>query len=80
MQMKQICSGLLQKQGEDDLMFVSCTICLTTFFNNSSVCNPLDVVPDIITCGKPLGNGHPMAVVITSKEIADSLGEFNSSV
>jgi len=38
----------------------------------------LDVIPDIVTCGKPLGNGHPMAVVITTKEISNSLEEFSS--
>jgi len=37
-----------------------------------------DAVPDIVTCGKPLGNGHPMAVVLTTKEIAESLNEFAS--
>lgn len=31
-----------------------------------------DVVPDIVTMGKPMGNGHPIAAVITTKEIADS--------
>lgn len=30
------------------------------------------VVPDIVTMGKPLGNGHPMAAVVTTKAIADS--------
>lgn len=30
------------------------------------------VVPDIVTLGKPIGNGHPMAAVITTKEIAKS--------
>ncbi len=30
------------------------------------------VVPDIITLGKPIGNGHPLAAVITSPEIARS--------
>ena len=33
------------------------------------------VVPDIITIGKPVGNGHPLAVVITSKEIAQSFNQ-----
>jgi 4-aminobutyrate aminotransferase-like enzyme len=28
------------------------------------------VLPDIVTLGKPIGNGHPMAAVITTKEIA----------
>ncbi len=30
------------------------------------------VVPDIVTLGKPIGNGHPMAAVITTPDIADS--------
>jgi 4-aminobutyrate aminotransferase-like enzyme len=30
------------------------------------------VVPDIVTLGKPIGNGHPLAAVITTREIADS--------
>jgi 4-aminobutyrate aminotransferase-like enzyme len=31
-----------------------------------------NVVPDIVTLGKPIGNGHPMAAVICTPEIADS--------
>jgi 4-aminobutyrate aminotransferase-like enzyme len=30
------------------------------------------VVPDIVTMGKPLGNGHPLAAVVTTPEIAES--------
>ncbi len=30
------------------------------------------VVPDIVTLGKPIGNGHPLGAVITTPEIADS--------
>lgn len=30
-----------------------------------------DVVPDIITIGKPLGNGHPVAAVACTQEVAD---------
>ncbi|AQS38349.1 5-phosphonooxy-L-lysine phospho-lyase apoenzyme [Shewanella psychrophila] len=30
------------------------------------------VVPDIVTLGKPIGNGHPMAAVVTTKEIAEA--------
>lgn len=30
------------------------------------------VVPDIVTLGKPIGNGHPMGAVVTRREIADS--------
>jgi 4-aminobutyrate aminotransferase-like enzyme/Ser/Thr protein kinase RdoA (MazF antagonist) len=28
------------------------------------------VVPDIVTLGKPMGNGHPLAAVVTTSEIA----------
>jgi 4-aminobutyrate aminotransferase-like enzyme/Ser/Thr protein kinase RdoA (MazF antagonist) len=41
-----------------------------------------DVIPDIVTLGKPMGNGHPIAAVITRPEIADALakesGYFNT--
>ncbi|XP_062850197.1 ethanolamine-phosphate phospho-lyase isoform X3 [Trichomycterus rosablanca] len=30
-----------------------------------------DFVPDIVTVGKPIGNGHPMSCVITTKEVAE---------
>ncbi len=30
------------------------------------------VVPDIVTMGKPIGNGHPMGAVVTTPEIASS--------
>jgi 4-aminobutyrate aminotransferase-like enzyme len=30
------------------------------------------VVPDIVTMGKPFGNGFPLAAVVTSKAVADS--------
>ncbi|MHA1541958.1 MAG: aminotransferase class III-fold pyridoxal phosphate-dependent enzyme [Candidatus Hodarchaeales archaeon] len=31
-----------------------------------------DVVPDIVTMGKPIGNGHPLAAVVTTPDIASS--------
>jgi 4-aminobutyrate aminotransferase-like enzyme len=31
-----------------------------------------DAAPDIVTLGKPIGNGHPIGAVITTREIADS--------
>ena len=41
-----------------------------------------DVVPDIVTLGKPIGNGHPLAAVITTREIAEAFNNgmeyFNS--
>jgi 4-aminobutyrate aminotransferase-like enzyme/Ser/Thr protein kinase RdoA (MazF antagonist) len=36
-----------------------------------------DVVPDIVVLGKPIGNGHPIGAVITTREIADS---FNNGM
>ena len=41
-----------------------------------------DVVPDIITIGKSMGNGHPISALITTKKIADNFNNgmeyFNS--
>ena len=41
-----------------------------------------EVVPDIVTMGKPMGNGHPLAAVVTTKNVAQSfengLEYFNS--
>ena len=31
-----------------------------------------DVVPDIVTLGKPMGNGHPIGAVVARREIAES--------
>ncbi|MEM7194254.1 MAG: aminotransferase class III-fold pyridoxal phosphate-dependent enzyme [Pseudomonadota bacterium] len=36
-----------------------------------------DVVPDIVTLGKPIGNGHPLAAVVTTRAIADA---FNNGM
>jgi len=35
------------------------------------------VVPDIVTMGKPIGNGHPLAAVVTTPEVAAS---FNNGM
>lgn len=43
---------------------------------------PQGIVPDIVTLGKPIGNGHPMAAVVTTPEIAKAFAngmEFFSS-
>ncbi|HVM86727.1 MAG TPA: aminotransferase class III-fold pyridoxal phosphate-dependent enzyme [Puia sp.] len=36
-----------------------------------------DVVPDIVVMGKPIGNGHPLAAVVVTKEIAEA---FNNGM
>jgi 4-aminobutyrate aminotransferase-like enzyme/Ser/Thr protein kinase RdoA (MazF antagonist) len=36
-----------------------------------------DCSPDIVVLGKPIGNGHPLAAVITTQEIADN---FNNGM
>ncbi|XP_018022872.1 5-phosphohydroxy-L-lysine phospho-lyase isoform X2 [Hyalella azteca] len=38
-----------------------------------------DIVPDIVTVGKSIGNGFPLGIAITTKEVADSLGEHYST-
>jgi 4-aminobutyrate aminotransferase-like enzyme/Ser/Thr protein kinase RdoA (MazF antagonist) len=41
-----------------------------------------EVIPDIVTMGKPMGNGHPLAAAVTTPEIsqalADETGYFNT--
>ncbi len=32
-------------------------------------------VPDIVVLGKPMGNGHPLGVLVTTKEIAESFAK-----
>ena len=36
-----------------------------------------EVMPDIVVMGKPMGNGHPLAAVIVTEEIANS---FNNGI
>ncbi|WP_160716126.1 aminotransferase class III-fold pyridoxal phosphate-dependent enzyme [Chitinophaga solisilvae] len=36
-----------------------------------------EVTPDIVVLGKPIGNGHPLAAVVTTKAIADA---FNNGM
>lgn len=36
-----------------------------------------DVVPDIVVMGKPIGNGHPLAAVVVTEEIAEA---FNNGL
>ncbi|XP_028414643.1 ethanolamine-phosphate phospho-lyase-like isoform X1 [Dendronephthya gigantea] len=38
-----------------------------------------DVVPDIVTMGKPIANGHPISLVVTTQEIADSFGSTGAT-
>ena len=37
-----------------------------------------DFIPDIVTMGKPMGNGHPIAALVTRRELADQFGEEGS--
>merc|ERR1712106_678678 len=37
------------------------------------------IIPDIVTIGKPLGNGHPMGAVICSREVSEKLGGYFST-
>ncbi|KFM69294.1 Alanine--glyoxylate aminotransferase 2-like 1, partial [Stegodyphus mimosarum] len=38
-----------------------------------------DVCPDIVTIGKPMGNGHPVAAIVTTREIARSFKQLGVS-
>ena len=32
-------------------------------------------VPDVLTMGKPMGNGHPVSALLTNRKFVDSLDE-----
>ncbi len=34
-----------------------------------------DVIPDIVTIGKPIGNGHPLAAVVCTTAVADAFAD-----
>ena len=38
----------------------------------------VDIVPDIVTIGKPMGNGHPISGVVTSSDISRSYLKFEA--
>ncbi len=46
-------------------------------FGRSSTTAVRSGIPDIVVLGKPIGNGHPIGAVITTREIADS---FNNGM
>ncbi len=35
----------------------------------------LGLIPDIVTIGKPMGNGHPVGAVITRRDIAQAFAD-----
>ena len=38
-------------------------------------CDAMDVAADIVTMGKPMGNGHPVAALVTRREITERFAE-----
>ncbi len=34
------------------------------------------VVPDIVTMGKPMGNGHPLSAVVTRRDLIDTFSDY----
>ena len=58
--------------GSDTDLEWSLYMYMYTTFSLSLSLSPSGVIPDIVTIGKPMGNGHPVAAVITTKEIANS--------
>jgi 4-aminobutyrate aminotransferase-like enzyme len=34
-----------------------------------------DLVPDIVTMGKPMGNGHPLSAIVTRRDLAEGFSE-----
>lgn len=44
---------------------------------DNSISNDNGVIPDIVTVGKPFGNGMPLAAVITTEEISNAFESMN---
>ncbi|WP_418907705.1 aspartate aminotransferase family protein [Glutamicibacter endophyticus] len=36
-----------------------------------------DITPDLVTLGKPMGNGHPVGAVVTTEALLDEFGRHN---
>lgn len=36
-------------------------------------------IPDIVTCGRPLGSGHPIGAAVTSERVSKKLGAYFST-
>ncbi|KLU09559.1 aspartate aminotransferase family protein [Kocuria sp. SM24M-10] len=36
-----------------------------------------DLIPDLVTMGKPMANGHPVGAVVTTEELLDEFGRHN---
>jgi len=63
-------------------MFVKCVVLVNaeissqgssdTKVNKSDICVFVcaGVTPDIVTMGKPMGNGHPVSAVVTTKAVS----------
>lgn len=58
---------IFESQGS----FIKYNVCVSSvlYITLQFVC-VLGVCPDIVTVGKPMGNGHPISAVVTSAEIA----------
>ena len=37
------------------------------------------MTPDVVTLGKPMGNGHPIAAVVTRSELADCMAQAKTA-
>ncbi len=66
------------KQVSDELEIIfGCTnlrvweLAIIIMPKNAHVFLTIGVVPDMVTIGKPMGNGHPISAVVTTREIAE---------
>ena len=41
-----------------------------------NICMFVGVIPDIVTLGKPMGNGHPISCVVTTPKIAAAFTSY----
>ena len=59
---------------------LNCLNTKTDLDDQQFFCKVYGVVPDILTFGKSIGNGFPLAAVVTTREIANCLPEYMNTV
>ena len=69
---------LIQNMQSDDIIYIADEV-QTGIGRTGKFCSYelADVVPDIVTFGKPLGNGHPLGAVVCNQKLADA---FNNGM
>jgi 4-aminobutyrate aminotransferase-like enzyme len=62
-----------QIYGDGNIYIISITV-VEYFYKGKFYKLTIDLVPDFVTIGKSMGNGHPVSCLLTSRSLADKFG------